>query len=380
MASLYLFNPENDLALATGMPHYTPPAAATRLSHDGAYLPMWTADGDDTRMVMRAEDTDWVERCRDMFDIKMRPLTESDTITRCVPWGWSAYACRRFADLGVSPETLPPAEALDVHRMLSHRRTTIRLHAMLSERLPYPLPPVPEEITDAETLERRINDGHRLFLKSPWSSSGRGVLDTDTVPPRQAIRQALGVIHRQGSILSERGLDRIADFAMLFRAEAGKVRFAGYSMFFNDSHSAYTGNLLADDCEMYRRLCAYVPADHIEATRETAEQALTAIIGSDHTGWLGVDMMIYNRDGQMLIAPCVEINLRCTMGVVAHLWHKLHLAPGSEGTFRIIPRYSDNQPVAAPVIDSRRLVDGTIRLSPPSAATFSIEVKAKRDR
>ena len=38
------------------------------------------------------------------------------------------------------------------------------------------------------------------------------------------------------------------------------------------------------------------------------------------------------------VHPCVELNLRCTMGVVCRLWYDQH---NSEGVFRISPMLSN---------------------------------------
>ncbi|MDE7026821.1 MAG: hypothetical protein K2O87_02750, partial [Duncaniella freteri] len=45
--NLNLFNPENDLALAIGCRHYTPPPHAAALHRAGALLPAWWAETDD---------------------------------------------------------------------------------------------------------------------------------------------------------------------------------------------------------------------------------------------------------------------------------------------------------------------------------------------
>jgi hypothetical protein len=40
MKCLYIFNPENDMALAYGGPYFMPPANALKMAHDLAALPM----------------------------------------------------------------------------------------------------------------------------------------------------------------------------------------------------------------------------------------------------------------------------------------------------------------------------------------------------
>ena len=41
---LYLFNPDQDLALASGEVNYMPPASACRMAEELALLPVWFAD------------------------------------------------------------------------------------------------------------------------------------------------------------------------------------------------------------------------------------------------------------------------------------------------------------------------------------------------
>ena len=43
MSVLYLFNPENDLALANGGKNYTPPPLARTIARDLSTLPLWYA-------------------------------------------------------------------------------------------------------------------------------------------------------------------------------------------------------------------------------------------------------------------------------------------------------------------------------------------------
>ena len=42
--NLYLFNPENDLAIAFGGENYTPPPAAQLIGKELSALPLWYAD------------------------------------------------------------------------------------------------------------------------------------------------------------------------------------------------------------------------------------------------------------------------------------------------------------------------------------------------
>ena len=55
-----------------------------------------------------------------------------------------------------------------------------------------------------------------------------------------------------------------------------------------------------------------------------------------------VDMMICNVRGEMCIIPCVEINYRQTMGMVARILNDQYLAHQATGTF-MIEHFSNHQ-------------------------------------
>jgi hypothetical protein len=52
-----------------------------------------------------------------------------------------------------------------------------------------------------------------------------------------------------------------------------------------------------------------------------------------YSGYAGVDMMICETDEGYRIQPCVEINMRMNMGVVARIFHSRYMEPGAEGKF-----------------------------------------------
>lgn len=385
MKHLYLFNPENDLALAAGSSSFTPPAAALRLAASGAGLPMWYASRGD---YVLADDTHrpYFESLGEMFNFPASIVGRSPEsgIDRCVPWGWSAYASRLLHDAGCADCALPDSLFIDNVRRLSHRRISIEvyrhLHA-LAKALPYPLPPVPVEVRDIAEIQKRLAVGDHLFLKSPLSGSGRGILDTATAPVRQILRLASGVIRHQGSIVMEQALDKRCDFAMLFDMIDGRARFVGYSCFFNAGYSAYAGNLLMPDEDLAAFICSHgVDRQWLDATRDAVGETLTRLVGTGYSGALGVDMMVYTdgRLGCPSIAPCVEVNLRMTMGRVAHSFTQRYLYPDAKGIMSI--RHGSGLPQCqpAPVVSDSRLVDGTLSLTTPGFP-FAVMVQVGED-
>lgn len=297
---VWLFNPENDLALAAGVANYTPPRAVAEFRAALAAIPAWMAAPSDN-IIAPGVSTQWLREA----GLEVGLLPEGIP----TPWGWSANAVAQFRQHGI-PGPFPDVERL---RLLSHRRTALRLHQALQGRLPYPLPPAPMEISNVSELP----ETDRIFLKSPWSCSGRGVVDCQGLTSEQIRRRAADTIRAQGSVMVEPRLNKIRDFAMLF----SNGKFQGLSLF-ETNGTAYCGNIIAPQPELEAQL----GAPYIKETAAAIESCLPA----DYHGPLGVDMMLC-ADGR--ICPTVEVNLRFTMGFVA-----LALAKRFErGTFRIAP-------------------------------------------
>lgn len=341
MGTLHLFNPENDLALAYDTPYFTPPSAALRLSHAFAMLPAWWSDEGDM-VIVPEEERGSYETLRSTYNLPARIYDGDTQPGDTAPWGWSKYTRELLSRLGIERQILPSDAQLDEIRRLSHRRITIDIYDRLAGAgLPYPLPPRPVELTEPTALMIMLEAGKRLFIKAPWSGSGRGIIDTDTAPTRQVIRLATGIIKRQGSVTVEAGLDKIKDFAMLFDMKDGKARYAGLSVFFNAGYSAYAGNLAAPEDELLSNVTADVPRAWIEATAVALEDVLESV-AARYSGPLGVDMLTYRTDeGKASIAPCIEVNMRMTMGRVARELNSRH---GLRGVMQIHRGRADMAP------------------------------------
>ncbi len=378
MKRLHLFNPENDLALAVNSPYFTPPSAAVRLARAAACLPVWYASTGDY-VLASGDDREWVDSISDKFDIGVDIVDHAPAdASGLSPWGWSRYARELFRRVGVDESLLPDDDTLDRYRECSHRRVSIDMYNNLVHKgLPYPLPPIPVEVYDTDIIERNLEDGYAMFLKSPLSGSGRGVLDSMSAPARQILRLSAGVIKHQGSIIMESRLDKVADFAMLYDMLNGKAVFAGYSFFFNAGYSTYSGNVLMSDDEIVKMLCRKcVEQQWIDATRVAVGDALEQTIGDKYTGPVGVDMMLYRNDGTVLIAPCVEVNLRMTMGRVAHIITERFVAEGKTGVMEIQQHPATGSLVDSQIVDGR-LESGAVYMTPPVGHDFAFVMRIK---
>jgi hypothetical protein len=342
MRRVFLFNPENDIALGSGMPRLTPPRQAALLHRAGSMLPFWLGAGEDSVVVgnadLRAAEV-WREELRARYGVEGPcPVADLRTIgeARLSPWGWSLDAVSQFERLGIDRARMASVEeTVGIRRGLSHRRSSLEFLRLWRQRgnyLPYAMPLEAKSVTEVEELVREWGGA---FVKSPWSSSGRGVFPVSLSTLAVSLPRVEGVIRRQGSVMVEPELPRLQDFAMLFDYAGGEARFGGYSLFFNSTATNYGGNYVGSDDMIVARLAQWLPRRDVEQARSEAQAILRLVLGNGYEGPLGVDMMVCGDcGGDCWIAPCVEINLRYTMGFVARgVWSKF----GKEGVMSVSP-------------------------------------------
>ena len=170
------------------------------------------------------------------------------------------------------------------------------------------------------------------YLKMPWSGSGKGIYRViDPMGDNHVPRWIAGALKRQGSLLCEVGLDRVQDFAIECECRDGKTRLMGYSVFESDFHSQFGTGRVAPMEELHDMLLGLYP--DLDSATDQVLMAIDDLIAPHYDGPLGVDMMIYRDDkGHLALNPCVEVNLRMTMGMVTAAMGSRH---GLRGIFSV---------------------------------------------
>lgn len=296
MNYLYVFNPENDMALADGHPNYTPPAQIQQMRRELWWLPQWWATDDDI-----------------VWNGKDKLHISDDTII--MPWGWSQALCHQLKQAGVQESLLPSVEKIEQIRQLSHRQTAVSLLQELHEQLPLDghIAGNSTLCHSMEEIEAAITKYDEAILKSPWSSSGRGLKKSSFQKGEQEEGWRHRILQGQGSIVVEQFLHKITDFALEFWLDGkGGVEFRGLSLFYTNERGAYLGNWVAPEGQKLAWLAQYVPLQYLQAIRAWWEERLKHF---DYSGPVGIDMMLAEEG----ICPCIEVNWRWTMGLVSCL-------------------------------------------------------------
>ena len=344
--TIRIFNPEHDIALASGLANFTAPHAGRQLRHDLGFLPAaWAAAGD----VIVADDPELAQRLWQRMAHRIATLwcggetahgglkfvswkqlatIGSDAVVE--PWGWDSALCAMLLRHGIEASQLPSTAELQTVRELSHRRVAAAL-----------LPALRIAGTAGEAFECRTADevdallkqyGH-IVIKAPWSSSGRGLRFFDASHPnnREQIKNEKGWLHHviesQGSVMVEPYYNKVKDFGMEFFSDGkGTVSYLGLSLF-HTANGAYTGNILATETVKREMISRYVPEDLLDEAQAKVCIELGEMFNGKYRGPFGIDMMacaptVLNsneimKNEKCLLHPCVEINLRRTMGHVA---------------------------------------------------------------
>lgn len=372
MHTLHIFNPENDIALGNNLRYFTPPRNAALLRRHGSMLMAWIAGDGDLIYSDIKDNEQWLESMAPVIKRDLSVFRPSDIhdITNIRPWGWSNAIAGELCHAGLSPDMMPATGAIEKIRAISHRRSSVFINSKLRDAGVHA--PIPVEITGTAALDEYLDKHPRAVIKSPWSSSGRGVIYSGNMERRCLLALAGGMMKNQGSILIEPELNRLMDFAMLFEAGGDVVRSIGLSVFETGKGGNYSGNIVASQQHLTSLITKYVSEETLTGIRVRLEHILSELICNHYSGICGIDMMVYlDNDHTPRIAPCIELNLRNTMGYVALCLSRTIAAPGITGHMRI--RYKGNYGSNAgtdkpPRFDSNGyLAEGTLELVPTNS-------------
>lgn len=339
---IYLFNPENDMALANFTPYYKAPSEIIRMANDLSVLPAWYApEGSTIKVDSLSRVSLWREQCpaSDFLpDVIWSAEWENMPYK---PWGWSPSLLYTLRKAGVNDSFLLSDMQMGQIRVLSGRQCCVKILESFSRM--DGLCGKAMTCNSMTQVKKYITSLEKCVLKASWSGSGRGIM---YVSSKEWNDSAEGWVSRvlrvQGEIMVEPLYNKVCDFAMEFYADGnGSVSFVGYSLFDTDAHGNYKGNFLLSDGQIKKILSQYIPDEVFDNVCRTMEESLASLLNKDYCGFLGVDMMICLEDGKYLLHPCVEINLRMNMGVVSHTIFNRYVHCLSHGKY-IVKYYSED--------------------------------------
>jgi hypothetical protein len=333
MGKVYLFNAGYEEEIARSYGGHGGLRGRIRLMRDElSLLPLWYAEAGDLVLTegKEREAREYVKDIPAEFPEMARGISRSELRAGVsgeytgMPWGLSPQSCGEFEELGKECKgglQLKVAKWTSDYAELSHRRMGGHCLGLLSETGHFAgIEAVTPTFLDEEEEVERYLSGSWLpqVAKRPFSSSGRGLLRLESGDVSEKERSWLrDAIRSQGCVGLERWLDKVRDFAMEFYVdEAGSVTYKGLSVFDTD-RGAYVGNRLESQEKLVKHLRDYIDGGRLEEISEHVGWGLSKLYGGRYRGYIGVDMLVYREWDRLAIHPCVEVNMRYTMGMAA---------------------------------------------------------------
>ena len=335
---LHIFNPEHEIALAENKESFTLPHIVRRLRADLAYIPaLWAEDGDYV-LVEDAEAARESYRRQKAAKAEVSFVTEKDLYIKnpgrvdIQPWGWDKAVAERVT--AIAPEyaaAVPHPTAIDTIREVANRGWAAEnlLPQLTGGAMGGKTVGEAFVARSAEKAAALVVEMGDCVVKSPFSSSGRGLryICAGNVSEPHNAGWIANTVRRQGSIIVEPRYRKAMDFGMEFRvAKGGVVEYCGLSVF-GTSGGSYTGNVVASEQYKESLVTRYLPAEILGKARTAIQDTIAMELGWTYRGCFGVDMMVVCEKGEYRLHPCVEMNLRMTMGHVA-----IMLSGGGEDT------------------------------------------------
>jgi len=343
--TLYIFNPEHDLALANNDANFNAPLSARQLASDLSCLPLWFADNNG--IVWSSVSSLWLAEIQTLFpqlnSIFVTNNPDSAEISSVQPWGWDKAIVKRLTNINKDENSCDPIAGLCPNEnqlaqiiRLSHRAMAVDALNFLRSCIESDLFPPPATILTDTTQVKQFTHAHQpLILKAPWSGSGKGLSWIRAGLTESHRGWCHNIIDKQGSVIAETAYDVLQDFALLFTCENGRCSFAGYSLFETEK-GIYRSNILMSNEAIFSYLTQkYFQPELLATVQCHLQQFIESKIAAHYSGMLGVDMFAFRENDTVKLHPCVEINLRMTMGCVARIFYDKFVQQEAIGRFYI---------------------------------------------
>ena len=340
--SLFHFNPTCELAVANGSPYYMAPALLREFEEELTPLMLLFSSGSDWILQENPVAETFVRELTRLGFPSAEFLTKDEILSRIntlninyiklKPWGISPAESYLFDFIQPFTKQKWQPKMKDLY---GRKMSSQFLHDFIQKHRQSIFPGVdelPQLVTAIPEIERLIDRLGNVVVKSPFSSSGRGLQVIRRQKLNAANIQWINTnLKQQGYLVVEKWHNKLHDLSFQFYiGENGKVDYLGPSFFLTNSNGQYVGHHL--NFSAYGQL----PFSSLQIN-DIGHKLTDALVCSDyakiHRGYLGIDALIYEEKNAVKFHPCLEINARYTMGTVCKMIEK-YLHPEASGYFR----------------------------------------------
>ena len=207
-SDIYFFNPTCEYAVANGNASWQPNRLLQKMESDLATLPMFFCKADDYVLVETRLSDDFLKKIKQL-NIELPHFTEwqkalsEDFLTKkrwnqILPWGWSPAAHKRLLPLkkncSVEFQNSPVFEWKSEYRDFYSKKFALGILKKLLEKFPHdsfiPTDNIAEVVSSKQEIESLLNRWSKLMVKTPWSSSGRGLQPVTKTPVHEKVWDA----------------------------------------------------------------------------------------------------------------------------------------------------------------------------------------------
>jgi uncharacterized ferritin-like protein (DUF455 family) len=322
----YLFNPECEIEV--GIPDL--PKVLREKIEDLAPVMLWLAHGED---VVELPSIPSIEFQKQMFEYRgelPEMVTETEAskglparyelIESIKPWGWGRRAWARdqgwFKQVRKHP-SFTESDFKDRYFSKAYWKK------FLSENAPALVQgQVISSLGEFQSWLSSNSDSDQDFIfKLSKSTSGRGhvvfkpsVIDTE-------VKKLLQKKDLEGVL--EPYFEKLADFSVQYEIldlpEGKKIRKFDPRFFMVDDQLQYLGSWLGPIPQTHELFPAWQAIERQRAVMNAAHDlVLKHLLSSGYVGPVGIDALVARMNGELQVVPVIEVNVRYTMGRVAH--------------------------------------------------------------
>lgn len=344
---IHFFNPGHEVAVLNSSPFYMPPANVVKMQHDLAFLPAWYAGKEDWVYVYNSIDDNFKTEVLSPLNFQAQSFSIGNIETV------KDELMNQYVEFwGISPQSIHLARQIsesynlnlniplwnNEYKKLCSRDFSVFILNNIIEHLPETkqniIPEVAENIDQIRYIS--ADSRHRYVVKAPYSSSGRGLLWLpENGLTRTEVQILNGMLKKQSFVTVEKVLNKKLDFAMEFLITENNITFAGYSVFKTNEKGAYMGNYVESQQSLEQKINQYIDSFLLDKVKQQLMLLAPKYISPFYTGCIGMDMMIYEENGQYYLHPCLEINMRYNMGYLSIKLYEQYISKKSNAFFSI---------------------------------------------
>ncbi len=384
LRKIFHFNPTCELAIANGSPYYQAPAILREFEEELAPILLVFASSSDHVLKEKALPNQFMERLGELGLSSGSCLSKAQSLEALKnepvllqPWGWSPAELNYLSDYR-QPSDIQTRSIQLANSDLFQRKHAVQFVNDFLDENPQPFFPEKEQrpqiLDSIEAIESYLLQHPQMVLKSPLSSSGRGlqVIRKNKLNDSNK-RWIKTILAQQNYLVAEPLFNKKTDLSFQFELKpSGEILFRGISFFQTNNNGQYLGHHINPETDLayhhFHKNELTTIADHL--SRQVRKSCFHRL----YHGFLGIDALIYEEDQHFKIQPCLEINPRLNMGILSQaIEQKIH--PESSGQFLTYYHPGKNYHAFAeeqarknpPIVTDQRLRKGFLSLTAPKS-------------